>query len=461
MLTDRFLGFINEQKLFAPADCVLLAVSGGLDSVVMTDLFRAINQPFAIAHVNFGLRGAESDADAVFVQNIAERCGVPFHLTRFDTTAVAAKQGVSIQMAARDLRYKWFAELLHQHDYACVATAHHQNDILETLLLNLIRGTGLAGLHGILPRNGNIVRPLLFATRDELADYAQQTSLTHREDSSNANDKYARNRIRHQVVPVLTALNPALLTDTLPRTVERLRAAEVLVQAELDRSWNALVTRQNDAVFIPADALLALPEPAFRLAEWLRPYGFVTEQITAMLNALGRPSGQVFLSATHRVTHDRVTHDRATLGRATHDRAGLLLEPLPVVADYEIILTNWPDAPIDVAGLFELTVSCFEKPANFQPSPEPAVACLDADRLAFPLTIRPWRQGDRLRPLGLTGTKLVSDLLNDLKLSRSEREQTAVLLSGDEIAWAIGRRIGHRFRITAETRRVCRLEISH
>ncbi|AQG79983.1 tRNA lysidine(34) synthetase TilS [Spirosoma montaniterrae] len=440
MLTDRFLGYINEQKLFAPTDCVLLAVSGGVDSVVMTDLFGAIHQPFAIAHVNFGLRGDESDADAVFVQNIADRYGVPFHLTRFDTATVAAERGISIQMAARELRYNWFTALLREHGYAWVATAHHQNDVFETLLLNLTRGTGLAGLHGILPRSGPVVRPLLFATRNDLAVYAQQTGLVHREDSSNAEDKYARNRIRHQVVPVLTDLNPGLLTDTLPRTVERLRAAEVLVQTELARSWHALVTKQNDAIFIPADALLTLPEPGFRLAEWLRPYGFGPEPVAQMLNALSRQSGQAFLSATHRITHER---------------AGLLLEPLPVAADYELVLTEWPDTPIDVAGQFQLTVSCFDKPDDFRPPADAALACLDADRLTFPIIIRPWRQGDRFRPLGLSGTKLVSDLLNDLKISRSEREQTAVLLSGGDIAWVVGRRIGHRFRVTGETNRVC------
>lgn len=433
-----FLGFINDNRLFVPTDRVLLAVSGGLDSVTMAELFHRVGQPFAIAHVNFGLRGAEAEADAAFVQNKASQYGVPFHLTRVNTATIAAERGISIQMAARELRYAWFSEVCTQYDYACVATAHHQNDVLETLLLNLTRGTGLAGLHGIAPRSDRVVRPVLFATRHELAQYAQDHKLTYREDSSNSEDKYARNRIRHHVVPVLADLNPGFW-QTLPRTVERLRAAETLLQAELSRSWQAVAESKDQMTLLPAPKLLALPEPVFQLAEWLKPFGFSNDQARQMIDSLQRERGQQFQSATHRVTHDRL---------------GLLLEPRPTRTAYEVVLTDWPVAPVDVAGHFTLTLETADKPANFVFPVNPTVACFDADRLTLPLTIRPWQLGDRFRPLGLNGRKLVSDLLNDLKLSRPEREQTAVLLSGDQIAWVIGRRIDHRFRVTDETRRI-------
>ncbi|GAB2561482.1 tRNA lysidine(34) synthetase TilS [Spirosoma areae] len=438
MIERNFLGYINDNKLFNSTDCVLLAVSGGVDSVVMAELFHRTQQPFAIAHVNFSMRGAESDNDALFVKNKAEQYGVPFHLTRFATAAVAAERGISIQMAARELRYDWFAQVLQEHAYACVATAHHQNDVLETIVLNLTRGTGLAGLHGIAPRQNAIVRPLLFANRDQLLAYAEAQSLAYREDSSNADDKYARNRIRHHVVPVLTDLNPGLW-QTMPRTVERLRAAETLMQSELDRSWRETMEQQNEKKLLPIAKLLALSELSFRLAEWLRPFGFTTDQARLMAESLAQPVGQQFLSATHRITHER---------------NGLLLESLPTQIDYEITLTDWPTTPVAVTDRFELTIELFDKPTDFTPPTDPNMACLDADRLAFPLTIRPWRQGDRFRPLGLNGHKLVSDVLNDLKLSRSEREQTAVLLSGDEIVWIIGLRIGHSFRVTGETRHI-------
>ncbi|MBC3784492.1 tRNA lysidine(34) synthetase TilS [Spirosoma utsteinense] len=447
MLERDFLGFINEKRLFGCADCILLAVSGGLDSVVMADLFQRTGLRFAIAHFNFGLREDESDGDAVFVQNMAIDYGVPFHLTRFETKAIAAERGISIQMAARDLRYDWFRQLIRAHGYNGVATAHHQNDVLETLLLNLTRGTGLAGLHGISARQDDIIRPLLFATRQELEAYVAIRNLSYREDRSNADDKYARNRIRHHVTPILHELNPGLW-HTLPRTVERLRAAEALVRDELDRSWQVVATPVMNGFFLPADKLLAQPELAFRLTEWLKPYGFTEGQTLQMIESLHRQTGQTFLSAGINEAVTRITHDR--LNKMT----GLLLEPFRAHTPYEIDVASWSGVPINVAGYFTLTFGVEAKPAGFTPATDPNSACLDADQVVFPVTIRPWQLGDRFRPLGMAGTKLVSDLLNDLKLSRHEREQTAVVLSQGQIVWVIGRRIDHQYRVTTRTKNV-------
>lgn len=443
MLERNFLGFINDNHLFEQTDRILLAVSGGLDSTVMAALFYQIGQPFAIAHVNFGLRGTASDADALFVQNKAEQYGVPFHQIRFNTASVARERGISIQMAARDLRYDWFRQLLQKHSYAYVATAHHQNDVLETILLNVTRGTGIAGLHGIAVRQNQIVRPLLFATRDQLAAYAKAKKLPYREDSSNADDKYARNRIRHHVVPILTELNPGLW-QTLPHTLARLRAAEILMRTELDRSWQEVAEFKGERILLRSDRLLAQSELTFRLKEWLKPFGFTTDQVEQMIRSLNQPIGQIFLSATHRITHER---------------SGLLVESLPMMPDYKIVLSEWSDVPVDVASQFTVSVQLFDKPEAFRPPTDPNVACFDADKLTFPITIRPWQQGDRFRPLGLNGRKLVSDLLNDLKLSRSEREQTAVLLSDDSIVWVIGRRIDHTYRITSMTQRIIQISV--
>ncbi|GAB3805849.1 tRNA lysidine(34) synthetase TilS [Spirosoma humi] len=438
MVETDFLGFINDNGLFEVTDQVLLAVSGGLDSVVMAELFHRVNQPFAIAHVNFTLRASDSDEDALFVENMAKRYGVPFHLVRFDTATFAQQRGVSIQMAARELRYTWFDQLLQQHAYACLATAHHKNDVLETLLINLTRGTGLAGLHGILPRQNQIVRPLLFATREQLAAFVNEAGLLYREDSSNANDTYARNRIRHHVVPVLHELNPGLW-QTVPRTIDRLRSAEVLMRAELDRSWQAVAEVQDEGILLPTEKLLALPELGFRLMEWLKPMGFTTDQARQVASMTGKPTGQVIQSKTYRVVHER---------------DGLLIEAIQETVPVDLVLTDWPSAALVVASAFTLRIDLMDKPDGFEPSTDPTLASLDADRLVFPLHIRLWKQGDKLRPLGLRGHKLVSDLLNDLKLSRTEREQTVVLVSGGEIAWVMGRRIDHRFRVSAQTRKV-------
>lgn len=443
-MQQQFLSFLNEQQLCGPTDFVLLAVSGGLDSVVMTHLFRTAGLRFGLAHVNFSLRGIEADGDEAFVRDLAAQYEVPFLTTRFDTAAYAAEQGVSIQMGARTLRYDWFERCRAEQGYTRIATAHQQNDVFETLLLNLTRGTGLAGLHGIPVRQGNLIRPLWFASRDDLETYAVQQQLVWREDASNADDKYARNRIRHHVVPVLQALNPGLM-QTLPTTVERLRAAETLMRTELDQSWQTTADQQGETYCIDLKKLRRLPEPAFRLAEWLRPFGFTVQQAKLIWKTAGQESGQEFHSATHRLIHEP---------------AGLVLAPVGRTERYSLTLAEWPVECVTISDQLTITFETFERTEDFQPAADLTIASLDADRLTGSLTIRTWQPGDRFRPLGLGGSKLVSDFLNDLKLTRLEREQTLVLLADNTIAWVVGKRIDHRFRITNQTRRIVRMTVS-
>ncbi|GAA4404480.1 tRNA lysidine(34) synthetase TilS [Nibrella viscosa] len=409
----------------------------------MAHIFHRVGQPFAIAHVNFGLRGADSDDDARFVENIADRYRVPFHQARFETALVAKNRKISVQMAARDLRYAWFEQVLDSFGYTGVATAHHQNDVLETLLINLVRGTGLAGLQGIPVRQGRVIRPLWFANRTQLLDYVQEHTLTWREDSSNAEDKYLRNRLRHHVLPVLQALNPALLTDTLPETVERLGAAGRLLREVLAQRRQTVVVEQAGRLLFDVRQLVNLTEPQFCLQEWLRPYGFTSDQIRQIWMAVSREPGQTFRSATHRLLHDR---------------DGLVLMPLAADNAWHIQLDEWPQGDV-VMGVLRLRFKTFDKPDGYQVPTDPAIACLDADRIQLPLYIRPWQQGDRYQPLGLKGKKLVSDLLNDQKVSLVQREQTAVLLSGNEIVWVIGRRISHAYRLTGQTRRILQISL--
>ena len=448
MVEEAFLGFINGNRLCEPAGRVLLAVSGGLDSCVMARLFHRTQIPFAIAHVNFGLRGEESDGDAQFVAELARAYAVPFHQTRFDTAAEAERRGISIQMAARDLRYTWFGAVRSQEAYASVATAHHLTDTLETMLLNLTRGTGLAGLHGIAadqqhPTVGRLIRPLLFASRDELARYAAGQGVVYRDDASNQSDYYARNRIRHQVLPALTHINPGLW-QTLPRTIDRLRAAEKLVQRQVQQGWAQVAQPQADgSIRLVGGPLLTLPEGRFQLGEWLRPYGFSADQIDGLWYCLDGPPGQVFSSATHRICHER---------------DGLIIEQLTVLSDYKSVVMDVGCEQVVLAGELPVTLTPMERPDAFVPDPDPAIAWLDADWLTLPLVIRPWQSGDRFRPLGMAGTRLVSDLLNDRKLSRQARERVAVMLAGDQIVWVIGHRIDHRFRVRPETQRLLRCQ---
>ncbi|MBC8155793.1 MAG: tRNA lysidine(34) synthetase TilS [Bacteroidetes bacterium] len=459
-LLDRFLTFINPYHpagrsvvgpfagalpALGPTDCVLLAVSGGLDSVVMAHLFQNAGLRFAIAHANFRLRGDESDDDALFVENVAKRYRVPFHLTQFQTDHFACETGVSTQMAARTLRYDWFEQLRDQNKYAWIATAHHRHDVLETLLLNLTRGTGLAGLHGIAAWQGHIIRPLLFADRTDLETYAIGHQLDWREDRSNADDHYARNRIRHHVVPVLQGINPNLL-HTLTATIDRLRAAQTLAQHELDRTAEIVLNAAGATTQIDLVSLRTLTEPAFRLAEWLRPFGFTYQQTTAMWQAIGQGRGQEFRSGTHRLIHEQ---------------DGLTLTPIlaTTAPDSDLVLvTEVPDYQLSISPTHRLIFQIFDKPVDFMPPADPLIASFDADQLTLPLTIRRWQSGDRFRPLGLNGQKLVSDLLADQKVPRLEREQIRVLLAGDRIAWVIGKRLDHRFRTTALTRRIVQVQ---
>jgi tRNA(Ile)-lysidine synthase len=447
-----FLGFINEQQLFDLTDCILLAVSGGLDSVVMANLCAEIGLPFGIAHVNFGLRGVESDADEVFVRELAAKYAVPFYTQRFDTADIANQTGVSIQMAARQLRYDFFEQTARNQHYTAIATAHHRDDALETVLLNLVRGTGLAGLTGIPVRRDDagriaIVRPMLCTDRARIEAYAEERGLVWREDASNESDKYARNKIRHQVIPVLRELNPNL-TETLADTLERLRGAAELVADKLHKTgtWHDVVSDVNGQPTLNREVLLQLPNPLFLFCEWLKQYGFNYDQAKQIFGVMrSQTIGQTFASATH---------------RAWNDRDGLIITPIAPAIHYEIVLNEWPaDGLIDVAGQFALSVRVFDKPTDYKPNPDPAVGCFNADRLHFPITIRPWQLGDRFRPLGMDGQKLVSDLLNDRKISLPNRERVAVLLSGDRIVWVIGLRIGHEFRVTSAADRICEIQM--
>ncbi len=453
MLPDGFLAFINEHSLFTQSDRVLVAVSGGIDSMVLAELMQQGGFSFGVAHVNFGLRGADSDADASFVENMALRYGVPFHLTQFDTLAEATSRGESTQVTARQLRYEWFHELQQQHGYVAIATAHHLNDVLETVLLNLTRGTGLAGLRGmpiqsdVAATGPRIVRPLWFATRTAIDVYAQSHGVQWRNDSSNASDKYSRNQIRHHVVPVLEQINPGLL-QTLPRSLSQLRAAEAILQKDLKASFQQCTQVTDEGFIINIASLVQFPEPLFRLGEWLRPYGFTPDVIAQCWQAVGphqmeRRNGQVFIAPAH-----RLVHDRGQLWLLPHRPA-----PAPPIS-----LPDWPTTSLDIGSDGQLSVQVIDRQSWDEQWPtETATALLDADLLPFPWTVRPWREGDRFKPLGMKGTRLISDFLADCKLPLRKRERVWVLESAGNVIWVLGLRIAQAARITDKTSRIVRL----
>ncbi|RRB07513.1 tRNA lysidine(34) synthetase TilS [Larkinella rosea] len=442
-IEHQFLSFFKREQLFRQTDCILLAISGGLDSVVLAELFRLTGLQYGIAHVNFQLRGADSEEDEYFVKALAERHQVRFHGIRLPPEQYAEERGISTQMAARQLRYDWFDQLATEFGYQKIATAHHQDDVLETILLNLVRGTGLTGLRGIPVRQGRMVRPLWFSNRQEIEAYALAQGLNWREDSSNASDKYRRNQLRHQVIPVLKELNPNLL-QTLQATVQRLQSADVLLDQEMERSWQETAEIRPNGIFLPIQTLLTQREWRFRLAEWLKPYGFQYVQIGPIAEAVQSSGfGQTFQSATHRILRDR---------------AFLVIERLQMNASQSAVIAGLPAERVPISNQYQLRFELMKKPADVQFPSNPRTVYLDANLIQWPLTIRPWQNGDHFSPLGMKGKQTIGNFLTNNKVSRIDRRSAQVMVSENQIVWLIGYRLDHAFRVTDQTTQILKIE---
>jgi tRNA(Ile)-lysidine synthase len=441
-MLKEFQTFIKENKLFDSQHRILLAVSGGMDSVVMASLFAKSGYKFGIAHCNFQLRGEESEADEAFVRNLAKTLKAPFFVNKFDTEAFAQTEKLSIQMAARTLRYAWFENLMAQENFDYLATAHHQNDVFETVLLNLTRGTGIAGLHGVPLRNGRVIRPLWFADRDQIMDHMASSHLAWREDSSNASTKYHRNLIRQEVVPVLKDINPNL-EATSKQSIERVMAIEKVFEQYLEELRGQVISTQDGAIFVSIAPLIQLPNAKVILAELLKPFGFDFVQSSEIHKSMDAQAGKQFLSATHLLVKDR---------------EALVITPkvLPIFG-----LLNLSEETKEIS--WETTKLKTEK-YDYLPDKaidtNPKMALLDAGTLRFPLQIRTWHEGDWLIPLGMKGKKKVSDYLIDKKVPLNLKNQVKVLLSDDKVVWIIGHRIDDRFKITEKTKVVFKLSLS-
>ena len=433
-MLQQFRQFIKDNQLFSENETILLAVSGGMDSVALCTLFRQAGLTFGIAHCNFKLRGAESDGDEEFAGQLASEYGVKFYSKCFETSDYARDKGISIQMAARDLRYEWFGQLLKDEGYNVVATAHHLDDQTETFFINLLRGAGLAGIHGILPKQGQLVRPLLFATRDQIDEFVRDNRLVYREDSSNKSRKYLRNRLRHELMPVLMDIDPAF-SNKLDQTMQHLRGVEDILSRQVREITSRILINKPDHIQIEIGKLKELQPLNTWIFLILQPYGFSTSVAKDIEEALDGISGKMFFSPTHRLVKDRKF---------------LIIEPLSNLnpEQKEFLIDE------ETQGL------SFPFPIEFQTLPvaetldilhDPASACLDAAKLKYPLTLRLWHKGDRFIPFGMKGWKKVSDFLTDIRRSVPEKEKTWILLSAGEIVWIAGKRIDERFRITKQT----------
>jgi len=432
-----FNKFIESQQLFSVNDKLLLAVSGGVDSMVMCELFKQNGYDFGIAHCNFGLRGEESNEDELFVKKIAKGLNVPFYKTYFKTAEHAAKHGISVQMAARDLRYDWFEKIRKEHSFNYIAIAHHRNDVVETFFINLLRGTGIAGLHGIQAKCNKIVRPLLFANRDTIRKYATKNKIAFREDSSNNSDKYLRNKIRHQLIPLLKNICPELET-TIQRNITQLKGIEEIAQQYIKLHSNTIITKKGNQFFVSITELKKLKPLSAFMYELLRPYGFsgdITEQIKTSLNGI---PGKTFLSETYRLTKDRdflIIEKRINKG--------------PFQKSIQVLLsTKSIEKPL------KLGFCTFDINKKFKIPTLQTIACLDFDKLKFPMILRAWEKGDKFFPLGMNKFKKLSDFFIDNKIALHDKEKVVVLCSEDKIAWIVGHRIDHRFRITKDTKKI-------
>lgn len=438
VMQEPFEKYIRDQKLATTGDEILLAVSGGIDSVVMAHLFHNTGYKCAIAHCNFQLRGEDSEADEAFVRSLAASLEMPVYVERFEVDERAREKGISIQMAARELRYAWFRELLAAHTYASLATAHNQDDSVETFLLNLSRGTGIRGLTGIPPRNGNVIRPMLFATREDIMDYCSRKKLNFREDLSNLETKYQRNKIRHDVIPMMENINPGFI-ETMRANMARLHETLQVFTQSVEQTRNKLFIRESDRIYMEIDLIRSLAPLKTWLFELFSPFGFTASQCEEIEHIMDSAPGRRSISPTHQLFKDR--------------KRLILVESVPNSFDRYYL-----DSPEKVSFLpFSMDVQVMDRDALGSIPDDPWVACLDYGQIQFPLTIRHWLHGDYFYPLGMQQIKKLSDFFVDEKIPVPEKERTWILASGKKIVWILGHRIDNRFKITESTSRVLRL----
>jgi tRNA(Ile)-lysidine synthase len=471
-LLQRFKEHIKQQNLFHPKDKLLLAVSGGIDSVVLCELCKQAHYDFIIAHCNFQLRGEESKRDEEFVKALGTKYETEVFVKKFDTEGYAVEKKVSIQEAARDLRYSWFSELLTPdsrpdsfpiaigrdptHDPitigselptpAWLLTAHHADDNVETVLMNFFKGTGIAGLRGILPKQGKIIRPLLFAKKDELIAFANTHSLNWVDDISNISDKYSRNYFRHQVIPLISNIYPEAINN-VNGNIERFRDIEVLYDQAIAIHKKKLLEYKGNEIHIPV-LKLKKSEPLHTIIyEVAKEYGFTPNQVNEVIHLLDSETGKYISSHSHRLIKNR---------------NWLIITP-KLTKQAETILIETGDTNVQYSAdsyrEFNIQFSILETTNNKSQATN-SIAWLDADLIVFPLLLRPWKQGDYFYPLGMKKKKKLARFFIDQKLSKTDKEKIWVLEMDKKIVWVIDYRIDDRFKITDKTKTVLKISIS-
>lgn len=434
MLEEKFIQSVSRNNLFGRNDRLIIAVSGGVDSVVLCELCSRSGYHFEIAHVNFQLRGEESNADEKFVENLAEKYRVPIHVMRSDTLTVAASKGVSVQVAARDIRYEWFDRLLEKKK-GLLLTAHHADDNIETQIMHFFRGTGIHGLRGIPEKTGYKIRPLLHFTKEEIRTYAQYRELNWREDSSNASEKYSRNYFRNTIIPLIEKIYPSVEQNLL-ENARRFSEIELLYEQAIAANKKNLLTIKGEEVHLPVLKLKKVHPLRTVLYEIVQPYHFTSSQLDDIVHLLDAAQGKMVYSASHRIIRNR---------------NWLIIAPRNNSGGDNILIENG-DTRVSYAHS-EITLGV--KPIKeIQIHKRAEEAMLDARQLEYPLILRKWKEGDYFYPLGMPKKKKIARFLIDQKLSRTQKENCWVLESNKRICWIVGMRIDERFKITPSTREV-------
>ncbi|MFO7617737.1 MAG: tRNA lysidine(34) synthetase TilS [Bacteroidales bacterium] len=439
-LLNRFRDYAESRRLFRDNERVLAAVSGGSDSVALLDLLLRAGAVPVVAHCNFNLRGGESDSEEEFVANMAGALGLEYHVNHFDTENFASGKGISVQMAARELRYQWFESIRRGSGCQWIAVAHQADDHIETILINLIRGTGLRGMAGIREKQGFVIRPLLFASREEILQYLRYRGLPWREDSSNQDIHYTRNRVRHLLLKEILTINPGFRQVAFTHQTIFGQAQE-LVDDYINTLYSSLVTHEAGQVRIHIEALQNNPFKELLLFELLRPYGFLSRQVPGIIRSFDGLPGKQFDSDSHHLLKDR--EHLIIRKKELQDTGRYYLDP-----------------EVETAGLpIGISFNFFEKGQEPIPN-DPLRAWLDYDRIDFPLILRKWEPGDYFHPLGMDQSKKLSDFFIDNKFSLFDKQRCWILATGEKIVWIVGHRIDHRFRITGSTRRILEVRAS-
>jgi tRNA(Ile)-lysidine synthase len=428
-MKNKVQNFITERSLFNKEDKLILGISSGADSVCLMQILLALGYRFDLAHCNFNLRGNESDQDEVFVRKLAKEYQLQLHVKHFETQRYASENKISIQMAARDLRYAWFHDLLASENAKYIAIAHHTNDDAETFFINLVRGSGLKGLLGIKEKIDSIVRPLMAVSRAEIEQFLKENDISFREDSSNTSLKYLRNKIRHELMPLLGEMNPSI-QQTISDEMKILEGVAQVYYAKIDKVRKEVIQNENGIIQLRIAALLELDPLNNYLYELLSPYGFST--IESIAKSLNGQSGKQFFSSTHQLVVDREYILISTLEK--EDAAFKILKgdlklETPIAINFRTVL----DKKIIL---------------------DSKIAQLDFDKLQFPLTLRKWKDGDKFTPLGMQSFKKISDFFIDNKFSILDKNKQWLLCSGEDIVWVVGHRIDDRYKLQSKTKKV-------